>query len=360
MPHELLDGLLRIMGQRNGSDLHLKVGARPRVRSSAGLSVIANVPIVEESILNELAQGSMTPDLWATLQVARQVDYAYTNADGARFRVNAFYQRGFISMAFRRVAANPAAIEELFLPEVVQRLANERRGLILVTGPTGSGKTSTLASMIRHINMTRECHIVTIEDPIEILHTDQRALINQREIGFDATSFALAMKAAMREDPDVILVGEMRDEETVHAAIAAAETGHLVLSTLHTTNAKETISRIIDFFPAQQQNQIRASLAGSLRGVICQRLVQIRDGSLRPVIEVMVANGRIAQCILERERGSDIPSIIKESEFYGMRTFEKSLFELIDSGLLDPREALLSASSPQDLQVMLQRTGKGK
>ncbi len=346
------------MAQRNGSDLHLKVGVRPRVRSSTGFSVIANVPVLNEDIVNDIAKASMTADMWQTLKDFRQVDYAYANSEGARFRVNTFFQRGFISMAFRRVASQPASVSELFLPEVVERLANERRGLILVTGPTGSGKTSTLASMIRHINKTRECHIVTIEDPIEILHSDERALINQREIGFDATSFALAMKAAMREDPDVILVGEMRDEETVHAAIAAAETGHLVLSTLHTTNAKETISRIVDFFPSQQQNQIRSSLAGSLRGVICQRLVKIVDGTLRPVIEVMVANGRIAQCILEPERGSDIPMIIKESEFYGMRTFEKSLFELISQDLLDPREALMSASSPQDLQVMLQRTGR--
>lgn len=358
MPHELLDGLLRIMIQRGGSDLHIKSGARPRVRASGGLSEVANVPVLSEKLVAEIARSSMTADLWAAMGEMRQIDFAYSAVDGSRFRVNAFFQRSSISMAFRRVAAHPASIEELFLPEVVERLANERRGLILVTGPTGSGKTSTLASMIGHINRTRDCHIVTIEDPIEILHTDDRALINQREIGFDALSFALAMKAAMREDPDVILVGEMRDEETVHAAIAAAETGHLVLSTLHTTNAKETISRIVDFFPPQQHNQVRASLAGSLRGVICQRLVRVHDGTLRPVIEVMVANGRIAQCILEPDKGADIPTIIKESEFYGMRTFEKSLFELIDQDLLDPREALLSATSPQDLQVMLQRSGR--
>ena len=357
---DILDGLLRILNNRDGSDLHLKANCLPRVRAKGILAELADVPVLSASDVADIAQASMTPTLWRTLDTDRQVDYAYSSADGSRYRVNTFYQRGMISMAFRRVASKPAAIEELGLPPVVTRLANERRGLILVTGPTGSGKTSTLAAMIGHINRTRSCHVITIEDPIEILHSDDRSYINQREIGFDCLDFAKSMKAAMREDPDVILIGEMRDEETVHAAISAAETGHLVMSTLHTTNAKETISRIVDFFPSHQHLQIRASLAGSLKGVVCQRLVRTKMAGLRPVLEVMVANGRVAQSILDPEKGGDIPSIIKEGEFYGMLTFEKSLFELVNAGLIDVKEALLSATSPQDLQVMLQRSGQAK
>ena len=360
MNADFLDGLLRILTNRDGSDLHLKANAIPRVRVKGVLSELVDVPVLSAGDLIEVARATMSAALWSSLELDRQVDYAYSAADGSRYRVNAFFQRGMISMAFRRVASKPSTVEELGLPPVVTRLANERRGLILVTGPTGSGKTSTLAAMIGHINRTRSCHIITIEDPIEVLQSDERAYINQREIGFDAVDFAKSMKAAMREDPDVILIGEMRDEETVHAAIAAAETGHLVLSTLHTTNAKETISRIVDFFPAHQHLQIRASLSGSLKGVICQRLVRTKAAGLRPVMEVMVANGRVAQSILDPEKGGDIPSIIKEGEFYGMLTFEKSLFELINSGLIDVKEALLTATSPQDLQVMLQKTGQAQ
>ncbi|MDA8026622.1 MAG: PilT/PilU family type 4a pilus ATPase [Actinomycetota bacterium] len=357
MASDLLDGLLRILTTRGGSDLHLKVSAVPRIRVKGNLAEVVGVPALTELIMNEIAKGAMSDDLWHTLDQDKQCDFAYQCGDGSRFRANAFFQRGSISMVFRRVASAPATLSDLALPEVVSTLSNERRGLILVTGPTGSGKTSTLAAMIRQINENRACHIITIEDPIEIMHSDKRALVNQREIGFDATTFAKAMKSAMREDPDVILIGEMRDEETVHAAISAAETGHLVLSTLHTTNAKETISRIVDFFPSHQHAQVRTSLAGSLKGVICQRLVKVRDANLRPVLEVMVANGRISQAILDPVRGGDIPQIIKEGEFYGMRTFEKSLYELVEGGVLDANEALLSATSPQDLTVMLQRSG---
>ncbi|MDA8117615.1 MAG: PilT/PilU family type 4a pilus ATPase [Actinomycetota bacterium] len=356
--HDYLDGLLRLLGSRDGSDLHLKAGVSPRVRVKGVLSEVSDVSVPTADDMIHIARSTMTASLWDSLEVNRQADYAFSASDGTRFRVNAFFQRGMLSMAFRRVLNAPSTVEELGLPPVVTRLANERRGLILVTGPTGSGKTTTLASMIGHINRSRACHIITIEDPIEVLQRDEKAYINQREVGSDAVNFAMAMKAAMREDPDVILVGEMRDEDTVHAALAAAETGHLVLSTLHTTNAKETVSRIIDFFPAHQHGQIRAALAGSLRGVVCQRLVRTNAGGLRPVMEIMVGNGRIAQAILEPNKGEDIHSIIKDGEFYGMLTFEKSLFDLISTGMIDVKEALMAASSPQDLQVMLQRTGQ--
>ncbi len=354
---EVLDGLLRILVSRKGSDLHVKVGVPPRIRVKGLLSEIGGIPPATAVLVQELVRKSIPAEMWDEFLHSKQADYAYQSHDGNRFRVNAFFQRGNISIAFRLVASSPASIEELYLPEVVSALANERRGLILVTGPTGSGKSSTLAAMVQRINETRSAHIITIEDPIETLHSDICSLINQREVGFDVTTFLDAIRAAMREDPDVILIGEMRDEETVRAAISAAETGHLVLSTLHTLNAKETVSRIIDFFPSHQHQQIRSSLAGSLRGVICQRLVRVNDSSLRPVLEVMVANGRIIQCILEPSKGSEIPVIIKEGEYYGMRTFERSLFDLIESGLISSSEAMLSATSPQDLQVMLQRSG---
>jgi twitching motility protein PilT len=231
---------------------------------------------------------------------------------------------------------------------------------VLVTGPTGSGKTTTLAAMIDHINKNRDCHIITIEDPIEVLHTDDRASINQREIGDDAESFASAMRAAMRQDPDVILVGEMRDEETVSAALSAAETGHLVLSTLHTIDAVETVNRIVDFFPPHQQQQVRTTLAGSIKGTICQRLVSTVDGVGRvPALEVMVANGRIQQCITDQSLTGEMLEIIADGEYYGMQTFDQSLVKLIEAGRIDLRGAMGAASKPHDLKVMLQQRGLG-
>src|SRR5581483_8673777 len=243
-------------------------------------------------------------------------------------------------------------------PEVVARLANEQRGLVLVTGPTGSGKTTTLAAMIDHINRSREVHIVTIEDPIEVLHRDNLAEISQREIGFDTRDFATAMRAAMRQDPDVILVGEMRDQETVAAALSAAETGHLVFSTLHTIDATETVNRIVDFFPPHQQNQIRVALAGALKGTICQRLVPTADGSARvAALEVMVVNGRVQQCIVDPQRTGDIHEIVADGEYYGMQTFDQALVRLYEEGKIDLRGAMMTASNPHDLKVMLQSRG---
>jgi twitching motility protein PilT len=275
-----------------------------------------------------------------------------------RFRVNAFRQRGTVGLIFRRVRTSAASFSELGLPDVVARMAQDHRGLVLVTGPTGSGKTTTLAAMIDYINDNRECHIVTIEDPIEVLHRDKLAAINQREIGFDTDSFATAMRAAMRQDPDVILVGEMRDQETVAAALSAAETGHLVLSTLHTIDATETINRIVDFFPPHQQHQVRVALAGSLKGTICQRLVPTSDGKARvAALEVMIMNGRLQQCIIEPAKGGDIHEIIQDGEYYGMQTFDQSLVKLYENGRIDLRSAMSAASNPHDLKVMLQQRG---
>ncbi len=238
------------------------------------------------------------------------------------------------------------------------RLAEEMRGLVLVTGPTGSGKTTTLAAMVDHINHLRSCHIVTIEDPVEYLHTDDLAAIDQREIGFDTESFGSAMRVVLRQDPDVILVGEMRDQETVAAALTAAETGHLVFSTLHTINATETINRIVDFFPPHQQSQTRVSLAGSLKGIICQRLIPTADGKSRvPALELLVVNGRIQQAIVDPLLTSDIEGIVADGEYYGMLTFDQSLVTLIADGTIDLAEAMATASNPHDLKVMLERKG---
>ena len=249
----------------------------------------------------------MSETVLETFRNQHEADFAYSVPGTGRFRVNAYYQRSSTALAIRRVRATPATAEELGLPPVVTQLAQEMRGLVLVTGPTGSGKTTTLAAMIDHINHLRACHIVTIEDPVEVLHKDDLAAIDQREVGFDTDSFSSAMRVVLRQDPDVILVGEMRDQETVAAALSAAETGHLVFSTLHTINATETINRIVDFFPPHQQTQIRISLAGSLQGIVCQRLIPTVEGDGRvPALEVLVINGRIQQAIIDPMLTGDI------------------------------------------------------
>ena len=256
--------------------------------------------------------------------------FAYSVPGLGRFRTNAFYQRSSVALAMRRVRTSVSTFDELRLPDVVRRLSEHHRGLVLVTGPTGSGKTTTLAAMVDHINHVRSCHIITIEDPIEYLHNDDMAAIDQREVGFDTDSFSSAMRTILRQDPDVILVGEMRDPETVHTALTAAETGHLVFSTLHTTTATETVNRIVDFFPPHQQGQVRVSLAGALTGTICQRLIPRADGKGRvPALEIMVVNGRIQQAIMDPVQTSDINEIMAEGEYYGMQTFDQSLVELL-------------------------------
>jgi twitching motility protein PilT len=248
-------------------------------------------------------------------------------------------------------------VEEVGLPQIVNQLAEEARGLILVTGPTGSGKTTTLSAMIEHINVTQSVHIVTIEDPIEVLHTDKLASINQREVGQDSKSFLTALRAALRQDPDVILIGEMRDSETVRAALQAAETGHLVLSTMHTTNATETINRILDFFPAHQQQQIRLTLGGALRGIICQRLVPGIVKERVPCVEVCVNNGRVTERIVKPEITAEIQEVISKGGHYGMRTFDQSLLELVTLGDVSVKEAMEAASEPHDLMLSFQQAG---
>jgi twitching motility protein PilT len=357
MSHPQLDSLLGALAAHDGSDLHIKGDAVPRIRVDGDLRRLQSDALTPEAV-SEMAAAIMRPDMADHFERRNEADFAYMLDGVGRFRVNAFRQRGTVAMIFRRVRGSAATIEDLGLPIVLARLANEPRGLVLVTGPTGSGKTTTLAAMIDHINTSREVHVVTIEDPIEVLHNDKMASIEQREIGVDTADFGSAMRAAMRQDPDVILVGEMRDEETVAAALSAAETGHLVLSTLHTIDATETVNRIVDFFPPHKQKQVRIALAGALKGIVCQRLVPRADKSGRAaVLEVMVANGRIAQCIAEPQLGGEIADIIADGEYYGMQTFDQHLAKLVEQGVVDMEGASLGATNLHDLRVALNRKG---
>jgi twitching motility protein PilT len=300
----------------------------------------------------------LRPDLLEHFARANEVDFACSMPGVGRFRVNAFRSRGSVGIVFRRVSLGAIPLEDLGLPPAVGQLALEPRGLVLVTGPTGSGKTTTLAGMIDRINARREVHVVTIEDPIEVIHEDKLAMINQREVGLDTADFSSALRAAMRQDPDVILVGEMRDEETVRAALAAAETGHFVMSTLHTTDAQETINRIVDFFPPHEQMQVRVSLAGALRGIVAQRLVGRADGLGRcSVVEVCVATGRIAEAILDPDKTNQITELVSQGGYYGMQTFDQHLVALVRDGVVTVDAAAAVASKPHDLAVELRRLG---
>jgi twitching motility protein PilT len=353
-----LDRLLIKLGDLDGSDLHIKAGAPPRMRIAGALQTLEGEPAFTAEETQEISEAMMTDVVRQTFHDRHEADFAYSVRGTGRFRVNAYYQRSSAALAIRRVRATAATAEELGLPAVVTQLAQEMRGLVLVTGPTGSGKTTTLAAMIDHINHYRSCHIVTIEDPVEVLHKDDMAAIDQREVGFDTDSFSSAMRVILRQDPDVILVGEMRDQETVAAALGAAETGHLVFSTLHTINATETINRIVDFFPPHQQSQIRLSLAGSLQGIVCQRLIPTVEGDSRvPALEVLVINGRIQQAIVDPMLTGDIESIVADGAYYGMVTFDQSLATLLASGQISLAEAMATASNPHDLKVMLERQG---
>ncbi|MDX6224463.1 MAG: twitching motility protein PilT [Frankiales bacterium] len=307
-----------------------------------------------ESMVAEVLRSDLVDEFGRT----NEADFAYSLPGVGRFRVNAFRSRGSAGLVFRRVSVGALPLDELGLPPVLGTLAMEPRGLVLVTGPTGSGKTTTLAGMIDHVNQNREVHVVTIEDPIEVLHFDKLAMINQREVRVDTDDFSTALRAAMRQDPDVILVGEMRDAETVKAALAAAETGHFVMSTLHTTDAQETINRIIDFFPPHEQKQVRLSLAGSLRGIICQRLVPRADGEGRCVaMEICVGTGRIADAISDPDKTSTLNALIGDGAYYGMQTFDQHLVQLIRDGVVTLEAAMLASTSPHDLTVELRRLG---
>ncbi|HEY0118384.1 MAG TPA: type IV pilus twitching motility protein PilT [Cellulomonas sp.] len=348
---------LHALASTGGSDLHVKVGSPPRVRVDGRLRKL-QAPDLRPADTERMLEEVIPDDLVEIFRASHEADFAYSLPGVGRFRVNAYQARGTYGLVFRRVSVGAQSLGELGLPEVVGELSLEPRGLVLVTGPTGSGKTTTLASMVDLVNSYREVNIITIEDPIEILHSDKKAIVSQREVRQDTADFAVALRAAMRQDPDVILVGEMRDVETVRAALSAAETGHLVFSTLHTIDAAESINRIVDFFPPHEQKQIRIALAQALRGIVSQRLVRKSDGSGRvPAVEVMVTTGRIAEAIVEPLENPPITDLIREGDFYKMQTFDQHLFRLVRDDVVTYDEAMTASSNPHDLTVELKSAG---
>ncbi|MGH9263991.1 MAG: type IV pilus twitching motility protein PilT [Acidimicrobiales bacterium] len=350
---------LRHLVEVAGSDLHLKAGGPAYVRVDGELTAVDTLPPLTPADTEVFARQLMPADRWERFQGGVEADFAYALPDGTRFRAAAFSQLGRVGLVLRRVESGGPSFDDLGLPALVRKLAEAHRGLVLVTGPTGSGKTTTTAAMIGHINATRRCHIVTIEDPIEIIHGDNLALVDQREIGADTGSFASALRSAARQDPDVIFVGEMRDLETTAAALQAAATGHLVVSTLHTTSAKDTVTRIIDLFPPYQQAQARLSLAGSLQGIVCQRLVPRAGGGRVAALEVMVVTSRIQELLLDPAQTGDIVDAIAGGDYYGMQTFDQHLLQLHADGLVTLKDAMDHATSPHDLRIAVRASGAG-
>jgi twitching motility protein PilT len=354
-----LNTLLRTAVDAGATDIHLKIEMPPIIRSDGSLK-----PLDGHSALSEEDLDSILISVTATnatkldsFRETGELDTAYMSPDLTRFRVNGFRQRGATSFAFRVIPKIVPSFADLRLPAGVQKLAEEHRGLILVTGATGSGKTTTLAAMINHINSTRRQHIVTIEDPIEILHPDRACIVNQREVGLDTQSFGQALRRALRQDPDVILIGELRDAETAETALQAAESGHLVFSTMHTIDAAETLARMIEFFPGIKQPQIRSILAGVLRGVVSQRLLPRIAGGRVGAFEVMVTNARIADLIREN-RAEDISDAISEGAFFHMQTFEQALIDLVLRGDVDREIAANAATNRHDFLVALESAAK--
>ena len=350
-----LNEILQTAMKYGASDIHIKAGLPPIFRIDGQLFPYKEVPRLNPDIVNKMAFGIMTKAQQEKFKEAGEADLAYGVPGLGRFRVNIFQQRGTVGIVLRVIPFGVKTIEELFLPPIIAKLAMENRGLILVTGTTGSGKSTTLAAMIDLINSTRTCHIVTIEDPIEFLHRDKRSIVNQREIGFDTKGFAIALRAALRQDPDVVLVGEMRDFETIETALLAAETGHLVLSTLHTLDATETINRIVAVFPPYQQKQVRLQLASVLKGVISQRLMPRADGKGRvPAVEVLVNTARVRECIEDKDRTKEIRDAIGSGFIaYGMQTFDQSIMQIYRKGLITLEEALKQCSNPDDFKLKI-------
>src|SRR6266498_1665397 len=354
-----LNPLLRRAVQLGASDIHLKVGQPPILRRDGALSPMEGSKPLQDSDLEVVLAivGKRSPERYEAFTQTGDLDTAYQDEDLPRFRVSAFRQRGSISFAFRVIPKNVPNFEQLSLPQGIRRLAEEHRGLVLVTGATGSGKTTTLASMIDHINRSRQQHIVTIEDPIEILHSDRSCIVNQREVGLDTSDFAQALRRALRQDPDVILIGELRDAETAQTALQAAESGHLVLSTMHTVDAAETIGRMVEFFPEGKQQMIRSIMAGVLRGVVSQRLLPRVDGGRIAAVEVMVTNTRIADLIRDNQTES-ITDAIAEGSFFDMQSFSTALIDHVLSGEVDREVAANAATNRHDFIVSLEQALK--
>jgi twitching motility protein PilT len=351
-----INTLLHRAVELGASDLHLKVGSFPMARIHGHLKPVAEDAKLGHEDLVEMAASVMPAAHRQKFKDAQEVDLAYSVPGLGRFRCNVFQQRGTIGMVMRVIPVQIKTVDELGLPPVLKKIATEERGLVLVTGTTGSGKSTTLAAMIDYINRNRSTHIITIEDPIEYLHRDNTSIVNQREIGVDTRSFALALRAALRQDPDVILVGEMRDMETIETALHAAETGHLVFSTLHTLDATETINRIISVFPPHQQKQIRLQLAAVLKAAIAQRLIPSVDGGSRvPAVEVLVATAFIKDAIVDKDKTHLIAGAIAQgTSQYGMQTFDQSIFSLYSQGLVTLEEALRWASNVDEFKLKVQ------
>ncbi|HEY7186026.1 MAG TPA: type IV pilus twitching motility protein PilT [Vicinamibacterales bacterium] len=351
-----VNDLLKIAVENGASDLHLKVGTYPMMRVRGTLMPATEERRLEHEDLVSMAAAVLPAGHRDKFKDNHEVDLAYSVAGLGRFRCNAFQQRGTIGMIFRVIPMKVASIEDLMLPKVLKKIAAEERGLVLVTGTTGSGKSTTLAAIVDEINLTRTAHIMTIEDPIEYLHRDNRSIINQREIGVDTNSFAHALRSALRQDPDVILVGEMRDFETIQTALLAAETGHLVLSTLHTLDATETINRIIAVFPPHQQKQVRIQLSSVLKSVISQRLIPRTDAKGRvPAVEVLISTAFLRDCIIDKDKSHLIHGAISQgTSQYGMQTFDQSIFSLYEQKHISYEEALRWCSNVDEFKLKVQ------
>ena len=351
-----INDLLKIATDRGASDLHLKVGSHPVLRIAGELSALVDLKRLMQEDTIAMAFSIMNNRQKQKFKDHLEIDIAYSVPGLGRFRCNIFQQRGTVGLVLRVIPVKILNIRELNLPVVLEKISTEQRGLVLCTGTTGSGKSTTLASMIDYVNAHRKSHIITIEDPIEFLHRDKKALINQREVEVDTRSFSAALRSALREDPDVILVGEMRDYETIETAITAAETGHLVFSTLHTLDATETINRIISVFPPHQQKQIRLQLAQVLKAVISLRLLPRADGQGRiPAVEVLVSTALIRDYIINKEKTRLIPDAIAQGiSQYGMQTFDQSLYALLKRGFITFEEAMLRATNPEEFKLRLQ------
>jgi twitching motility protein PilT len=352
-----IDALLEQMVARNASDLHVTAGTPPAIRVRGHIQPLESVPALASEDLQQLLYRILSSEQQKHLEIKRQLDLAYSVPGLARFRVNVYFQRGTLGAAFRLIPHELKTLEELGLPSGLHALTQKPRGIVLVTGPTGSGKSTTLAAMIDEINRTRSEHILTIEDPIEFLHRHKRCIVNQREIGPDATSFAEALRGALRQDPDVILLGEMRDLETIGTALTAAETGHLVFGTVHTQSAPSTIDRLIDVFPAAQQEQIRIQIAATLQGVVTQSLLPTADGKGRaPAIEILLPDDAVRN-LIRQAKVEQIYSVMQTSTGRGMQTMEQSLAELVLRGVISIEIALGASSRPEQLEGLLARAG---
>ncbi len=351
-----VNDLLKVAVDQGASDLHLKVGSYPMMRIRGALHIVSEEKKLDHEDVVAMSAAIMSTQQRQKFKETQEVDLAYSVAGLGRFRCNIFQQRGTVGLVLRVIPMQIRTIDELGLPAILKKIAEEERGLVLVTGTTGSGKSTTLAAMIDHINKTRAAHVMTVEDPIEFLHRDNKSMVNQREVAVDTRSFAQALRSALRQDPDVILVGEMRDFETIETGLLAAETGHLVFSTLHTLDATETINRIIAVFPPHQQKQIRLQLASVLKAVISQRLIPRADGKGRaPAVEVLISTPFVRDAIVDKDKTHLIPSAIASgTSQYGMQTFDQSIFSLYQPGIVSYEEALRWVSNVDEFKLRIQ------